>query len=115
MIRPNNVTLNITNIANTDKVRVIKSQPSFEYQDGKVTDRQIGTSYVLLLEKVNFDKISVKTNDMIPVVTNEQIEASADPIYVTFEGFFGKFYFSNQTKNWELSCKADKAILVKQK
>lgn len=111
----NQITLHLENIANDSKVRVLNVRPSYAYTDGVKSESVSGQSYECLLENQNYEKVSIKTLEQEPVILQTEIDASATPIYIQFKDFIGKFYFSNQTKNWELSCKATAAILVKPK
>jgi hypothetical protein len=113
-MRINQIKLSLENIALDTKVRLVEVRDTYDYQDGKLTDKKIGVTYTLLAEKSGFEKFTCKCSELKPLATQEQLDAS-EPVYVSFEGFVGKFWFSNRTKTWEISCKADKAILVKSK
>jgi spore germination protein GerM len=113
----NNVKLTqLEGVANDTKVRLIKAKENFEYKDGTRTTNQLGFTYICLCENNDFEKVSIKVEtDNKPVITNEELEKITTPVYINFEGFTGKFWFSSKTSTWELSCKAEKAILVKTK
>lgn len=115
MLKPNNVTLPQTSVFKDAKVRAIGVQPSYEYADGKVTDKRIGTTYQCLAEKNSYEKLSVKVGDLNPIFTQEQIETSDEAIYITFDEFEGKFYFNTRMQDWALSCKAKSVKLVNKK
>ncbi len=112
-MRPNQVKLLLSSIANADTVRCIGVTMAFEYADGVKTDKAAGFAYECLAEKNLYEKFVVKVSDIIQVVTQEQLAEAKEPIYISFTDFAGKFYFSERTKSWELSCKATKAQIVK--
>lgn len=111
----NQITLQLENLANDSKVRILNVRPSYDYKDGVKGETVSGQSYECLLEMQNYEKVLIRTMEQAPVITQAEIDASPTPIYIQFKDFIGKFYFSNQTKNWELSCKASAAVLVKLK
>lgn len=113
-IKPNMVTLDLKSVANQNYVRITRVNPQFEYADGQRTEKQIGYSYQVLCEANSFEKLLVKVSDTTPVITPEQLADSQEPVYATFSDFVARFYWSNHSKNWELSCKASKAQIVKQ-
>lgn len=112
-MKVNQVVLNLENLALENKARVIGVTQSYAYADGKKTEQTNGYAYECVLEKNGFEKISVKVSDFNQIITNEQIAEAKQPIYITFTDFAAKFYFSDRTKNWELSCKATRATLEK--
>lgn len=113
-MRVNQVKLLLENIAADSKVRLIGITPAFEYENGAKTDKQLGFTYECLAEQNGFEKFTVRVADSTPVLTVEQLADAKEPVYIAFSEFIGKFYFSERTKTWELSCKSSKAIIVKQ-
>jgi hypothetical protein len=109
----NQIQLGFKNVALEEKARLIGIRDTYEYQDGKLTDKKIGVTYVLLLEKQNFEKLTVKCNDINPIMTQEELDKASEPLYIGFVGFVGGFYYSNRTNTWEITCKADKAVINK--
>ena len=114
-MRLNQIELQLENIAKDSKVRILNVRPSYTYNDGVKSETVSGQTYECLLEMQNYEKVLIRTMEQAPVITQAEIDASPTPIYIQFKDFIGKFYFSNQTKNWELSCKASAAILVRPK
>ncbi len=112
MMKPNSINLNLENIAKSSSVRVIDVAPRFEFKDGERTDNHTGTTFTLIAENNAFEKFKISTSDTKDVVTKEQIEQGT-PIFLSFEGFVGKFYWNTRLNDWALSCKAEKAMVVK--
>lgn len=71
-----------------------------------------GFNYEVLAEKNNFEKISIKVESSVPVITAEQLAESTSPVYISFVGIQGRFYFSDRTRNYEFSCRAKEARIV---
>jgi hypothetical protein len=109
-IKPNNVTLTFEGIAKSDKGRLIGIRPLVDFN----TKVQIGFTYDILLEGNGFEKIQIKVENHPPLLTDEQLSEAKEPVYVICENFSAKFYMSDRTKNYELTCKADKLSIVRQ-
>ncbi|MGM7637292.1 hypothetical protein [Bacillus sp. Hm123] len=109
-IKPNNVNLSFESIAKTDKGRLIGIKPLVDFN----TKVQKGYTYEVLLEDNGFEKIQIKVENHPPLLTDEELSALKEPIYMTFENFVGKFYFSDRSKSFELTCKASKALIIRQ-
>lgn len=112
-MKPTQIILNLESVAKAGSVRCIGVSESYQYENGTRTDKPAGTAYECLAEKNGYEKFSVKVSDLNAVLTQEQLNEAKEPIYITFTDFIGKFYFSERTKNWELSCKASKVQIVK--
>jgi len=111
----NQITLQLENLANDNKVRLLSVRPSYDYKDGVKSASVSGQTYECLLEQNAFEKLNIRTQEVNAVIKQEDIDSSPTPVYIQFKDFTGKFYFSNQSKSWELSCKATSAVLVKPK
>lgn len=77
-------------------------------KDGTWTPEIEGWNYIVA-SRAGFDKITVKTNDKVPKITPEQLEASEKDISVTFKGFVGKIY--NVNGKVGISATAEEVIL----
>ena len=110
-----NLTFGQTTVFNDAKTRLIGVTATPEYVDGKATDKIIGTTYLCLAEKNGFEKINVKTTEMTPIVDQASLDLSDETVYLTFEGFEGKFWYNSRISDYSLSCKADKAKIVTKK
>lgn len=109
-IKPNNVNLSFEGVAKSDKGRLIGIRPLVDFN----TKVQKGYTYEILLEVNGFEKIQIKVENHPTLLTEEELSEMKEPIYVTFENFVAKFYFSDRSKSFELTCKASKALIVKQ-
>jgi hypothetical protein len=104
------VTFNDEGIFKATSARLIDMKPWNDF----ASKAQIGYTYILLLENNSFEKVEVKVEGLIPAITSENLAEAKEPIYMTFENFVGKFYFSDRSKSFELTCKASKALIVRQ-
>ncbi|MCZ8533541.1 hypothetical protein [Psychrobacillus psychrodurans] len=109
-IKPNGVSLTFEGVAKSDKGRLIGIRPWVDFS----TKVQIGYTYEILLEGNGFEKIQVKVENHPAILTEEQLSEMKEPVYVICENFSAKFYMSDRTKNYELTCKADKLSIVRQ-
>lgn len=71
-------------------------RPYYEYKEGKRTDQLLGYSYIAV-NRCGYDKISIKVKGREPVITNDEIELSANDISITAKGFIGTIYEANGT------------------
>lgn len=102
-MKPNQVTINsMTGIFKDEVARLLNVRPFSDYE----TKAPLGFAYELLAESNNFEKVTIKVISTVPVITAEQLKEASSPIYATFIEIEGRFYFSDRTKNWELTCKA---------
>lgn len=109
-IKPNNVNITFEGVAKSDKGRLIGIRPLIDFN----TKVQKGYTYEILLEGNGFEKIQIKVENHPPLLTEEELSAIKEPIYMMFENFVGKFYFSERSKSFELTCKASKALIIRQ-
>ena len=108
-IKPNNVTLTFEGIAKSDKVRLIGIRPLLDFN----TKVQKGYTYEVLLEGNGFEKIQIKVENHPAILTDEQLLEAKEPIYLICENFSAKFYYSNRTLSYELTCNAEKISLLR--
>lgn len=66
-------------------------RPYFEYSDGKKTENLLGYKFHIV-EDLNFEHFDVKIPCKTPAITQEQIDASKNRVYVDFEEARVKFY-----------------------
>lgn len=73
----------LTDIMDAEQFAVLAVAPVYAYVDGKKTETVIATKYTVANSEtfVNFD---VKVNQTVPVVTQEQIDASDERFWVSF-------------------------------
>lgn len=108
--------MNITKVILTDEgvfqsksARLIAVRPWKDFS----SKEHVGFIYTLLLENNGFEKVDVKVEGLTAIIDSQSLSDSKEAIYVTFENFVGKFYFSDRTKNYELTCKANKVSIVR--
>lgn len=100
-------------VFNANQVRLIDITPLYGFENNVKTS-QIGYNLICLAEANGFEKVTVKLEGLSNLpITAEQLAASKESLYVSFVDFIGRFYFSDRTKNWELTCKTGKALLLK--
>lgn len=108
-IKPNNITLTFEGVAKSDKARLIGIRPLVDFN----TKVQTGFIYEVLLENNGFNKLNIKVESHAPLLSAEQLSETKEPVYIMCQGFESKFYMSDRTKSYELSCKASKVIIAK--
>lgn len=108
-IKPNNITLSFEGVAKSDRARLIGIRPLVDFN----TKAQTGFLYEVLLEHNGFNKINIKVESLTPLLTAEQLSEIKDPVYIMCQEFEAKFYMSDRTKSYELTCKASKVIIAK--
>lgn len=100
-------------VFNAKQVRLIDITPLYGFENNVKTS-QIGHNLICLAEANGFEKVTVKLEGLSNLpITPEQLAASKESIYVSFIDFLGRFYFSDRTKSWELTCKASKVLIAK--
>lgn len=108
----NMITIKDINVlSNYERVICTEIAPNHEYVDGKPT-KKIGTRYTCILEGNGYTKIIIKTPELIPIFTTEDIEANRGKIPVSVEGFQGKIYVDRRTVSLQVSCKATTVIPI---
>ncbi|UUV24341.1 MULTISPECIES: hypothetical protein [Lysinibacillus] len=108
-IKPNNVTLTFEGVAKSDRARLIGIRPLVDFN----TKAQIGFTYEVLLEENGFNKIQIKVENQPPLLTMEQLSEAKEPVYIMCQGFESKFYMSDRTRSYEITCKASKVTIAK--
>ena len=85
---------------------LVSSKPWMNYKDGNLTDEQKGTTYYVVDSKT-YERYGVQVSgDIDTAISNEEIEASKEPVIVTFKNAVGTFYADNN-RRVQLSIKAD--------
>lgn len=85
-----------------------KVSPRYQFVNGERSKVLDGYNYVIANRK-GFDKITIKTKDQEPKITQEALEASDKDIRVTVKGFKGKVY--NVEGKVGISATAEEVIL----
>ncbi|MDF2854556.1 MAG: hypothetical protein K0Q87_407 [Neobacillus sp.] len=106
--------LNALIVFGAETVPVVKVSPLFEYSNDGTKTKQIGYTYFVLNPKCFFETEKVKVLAETPVVEQDTLDACNKTMnfaQIRFENFVAKPYRDKLNKE-QLSCKADKAILV---
>jgi len=112
-MKPNQLAINEEAVFKSKQVRLIDITPLHGYENNVKTS-QIGFNMVCLAEANGFEKVTVKLEGLSNLpITPEQLASSKEPVYVSFIEFSAKYYFSNRSQSWELTCKASKVQVVK--
>ena len=82
-IKSENFAKPLTDIMSADLFAVLSVSPVFAYVENKKTDTVIGTRYTVA-NPDTFVSFDVKVNQTVPVVTQEQVEASDERYWVSF-------------------------------
>lgn len=72
-------------------VYLARVNPRHPFINGERSKELEGYNYIVA-NRIGFDKITIKTNDKVPKMTQEELEASDRDICVTVKGFKGKVY-----------------------
>ena len=103
--------LTMIQVFGDNKAIVVSVASDAEYDtDGKATGRVNGMKYEVVCPKMKYLSLVVKVPVLTPVITQEQIDASPEPIWITFDGFTARLY--QMRGELGLTCKASKAIIV---
>lgn len=113
MIKPENLIISLETVAGSKKVILVNTAESKVYKDGKVTEEIDGYRYEVVALDNKYEKFQVKVEGTNPIVTQEAIDASDKPIYVTFDGFEGRFYMNSQSHSYMFTAKAKNMIVLK--
>ena len=87
-------------------------KPVYNYVNGERTDVVIATAYIVACPKKAYEKVTVKVPGTKAVLSTEEVAMCDEAIWVSFEGFEGKFYTDSLTKEVKVSAKAQKVNIV---
>lgn len=82
-------------------------RPTYEYVDGKRTDRRIGTTYLVVFVGNGYKLGDIKTPDITPPFDNTFIESQGGPIPISTVNLRATIYLNRRTGRPEISMKAD--------
>ncbi len=108
-MRPEDVRLDLPSIAHANEVLLVTMSPYNVYESNVKTDKIGGIAYTCVCPQAGYEKILVKVPDLPPIIT---VDLLTESTLITFVSFEGKFW-RDRSGNYQLSCKAEKAILVK--
>lgn len=73
------------NLTSSESFALLNVSPVYEYEAGKRTENVIGTKYNVA-DPETFEKFDVKVMSLKPVITQEQLEAEEERVWVEFNG-----------------------------
>lgn len=104
--------LTMVQVLGDTKAILVSVSDDVEYgEDNKPTGKVLGVKYGIVCPAVRYMPLTVKVPALAPIITQEQIDAATDPIWITFDQFVGRLYLMRGELG--ITCKADKAILVR--
>ena len=104
--------LTMAQVLGDTKAILVSVSDDVEYgDDNKPTGKVLGVKYGVVCPAVRYMPLTVKVPALAPIITQEQIDAATDPIWITFDGFVGRLY--QMRGELGITCKADKATLVR--
>ena len=95
-------------ISKNGQFQVIGVEKSFAYVDGAKTERLDGMKYECLLPGQKFERVKVKVPTSTSTLEKSVIDEANDSgtqIFVSWEGFTAKFYWSDRIKNYDITCR----------
>jgi len=98
----------------TDSALLIGYTEIFEYdkESRKKTDKQIGISYILVLDSMGFEKLSVKVlGNLKPVISMDALQ-DANAVRCRFVGFKARFYRDFKSGEYRLTASAEAIVLI---
>ncbi|MDO4269803.1 MAG: hypothetical protein Q4C72_02665 [Eubacteriales bacterium] len=108
------IVLTFLQIAGDSKALLAAVEDDNEFVDGKATGKRLGTKYTCVAMKNQGYRFVVKIPGAAPIITQDELAASEVPVWVSFEGFQGRFYRLRGQIEYGLTCKAEKAVLVQE-
>lgn len=89
-------------------IYLARVSPRYSFTNGERGKELEGYNYIVA-SRNGFDKITIKTNDKVPKMTQEALEASKNDVSVTVKGFQATVY--NVDGKAGISATAKKVIL----
>lgn len=87
----NNINIGLSNVTNGGRMILTGVRQAYEYVNDKRGDKVIGLRVDVVLEKNNYDTLSVTVSNPVDTLS-AVLEQSDGPVYVTFEGFTARIY-----------------------
>lgn len=115
MIKINNFTFTLIQVAKSNEVLITEVKPYRDYIDDKPSDKVAGYKYTVVCSANKFESFAVKIAQENPTITAEQIEAAGGTIKATFKGFEGKFYRDSRSGEYMFTSKANELEVLKRK
>lgn len=106
MINISKLNLTLEQIIGNAKLQLLHSKPTRQYENGQATDLIIGTTYEVVQHGGEYEKFFVKVSDVDTAISDEDIVASKEPIFVEFTNATCKLY-KDASGRIQVSVKAD--------
>lgn len=104
--------LTMVQVLGDTKAILVSVSDDVEYgENNKPTGKVLGVKYGVVCPAVRYMPLTVKVPTLAPIITQDQIDAATDPIWITFDGFVGRLYLMRGELG--ITCKADKTTLVR--
>lgn len=110
MINISKVQFQLSQIIGNIRLILIGAMPTYEYVNGKRTDKVIGTTYMVVMNGGTYEKFTVKTPEIENAIDSDYI-ASNSQIFVEFENAVCKLY-TDTNGRIQISVKADAINIV---
>lgn len=110
MINISKVQFPLSQIIGNIRLILIGAMPTYEYINGKRTDKVIGTTYTVVMNGGTYEKFTVKTPEIENAIDSDYI-ASNSQIFVEFENAVCKLY-TDTNGRIQVSVKADVSNIV---
>jgi hypothetical protein len=89
MVSNNALALAIKLAIGNSALQLVSVVPSFEWENGRPSDRVNGTTYTVLLTALAYEKIEIATKELTPVIRAadlDQAQTANRPMFVNFSG-----------------------------
>lgn len=96
----------LSQIVGNAKLVLLHSRKTYRYENGRPTEEVIGTTYEVVQLGGDFEKFSVKVSDTETAITEEELKASNEQLFVEFDNAVCKLYTDNSGRI-QVSVKAD--------
>ncbi|MEG1160117.1 MAG: hypothetical protein RSD70_06995 [Acidaminococcaceae bacterium] len=104
--------LTLLQVALDTKAILVSVADDNEYIDNKATGKKLGTKYTVVCPKNKYFSFTIKVAENTPIITQEEIDNTDEPIWVTAEGFEGKLYRLRGDTDYSLTARAEKVVLL---
>lgn len=104
--------LTLMQVALDSKVILVSVADDMEYIDNKATGKRLGTKYTVVCPKNRYFSFTIKVVEDTPIITQDVIDSTDEPIWVTTEGFEGKLYRLRGDADYSLTARAEKVTLM---
>ncbi|MEK4206510.1 MULTISPECIES: hypothetical protein [Paenibacillus] len=91
MLKINNITFTLTQVANGDTLLCTDVSPVKEFVDGKSTDKIMGFRYSCVCPANKYEQISIKVEEATPTIAADELAAKGT-VKVKPKNFEGRFY-----------------------